>query len=112
MLGYFRGQWLTSETEIKLSRTPELVINQLPPGSDAAVAVRAENDLDVGAIAIVLDFSGSMGELPLKPGQKEPAKNWRTNEQESEGPRDAARRAARFARRNADQPAVVRPQGR
>jgi hypothetical protein len=66
--GYFRGQWLKSETEIKLNRTPETVVTHATTPNDAAVAVRAADDLDLGAIAIVLDFSGSMAEFPLKPG--------------------------------------------
>jgi hypothetical protein len=64
--GYFRGQWLgrEAETEVKLTRTPDLILARATPPNDAAVAVRASDDLDVGAIAIVLDFSGSMAERP------------------------------------------------
>ena len=75
--GYFRGQWLKSETEIKLNRTPELIVARATPPNDAAVAVRAGDDLDVGAISIVLDFSGSMSALPPGPDGKPRPDDWK-----------------------------------
>src|SRR5205823_6472468 len=80
--GYFRGQWLTSESDVKLNRTPELVVSRAPPPPDAAVAVRAANDLDLGAIAIVLDFSGSMAELPSPSGQRR--RDWKSPESKNQ----------------------------
>ncbi len=74
--GYFRGQWLKAETEIKLNRTPELIVARATPPYDAAVAVRASDDLDVGAISIVLDYSGSMADRPPGPDGKRPAPDW------------------------------------
>jgi hypothetical protein len=62
--GYFRGQWPICENPIDLNRTPELIMARAVPPNDAALAVRAGDDFDAGAIAIVLDFSGSMAELP------------------------------------------------
>lgn len=62
--GYFRGQWLNSKSTIRLNRAPDRILTWVQPVQDAAVAVRASDDLDLGAIAIVLDFSGSMRETP------------------------------------------------
>jgi hypothetical protein len=75
--GYFRGQWLKAETEIKLNRTPETIVARATPPNDAAVAVRASDDLDVGAISIVLDFSGSMAALPPGPDGKPRPDDWK-----------------------------------
>jgi hypothetical protein len=60
---YFRGQRPTQRVRIDLRRKPELVIAD-PPPDDAirgpAVAVRADRDLELGSVVILLDYSGSM----------------------------------------------------
>jgi hypothetical protein len=82
--GYFRGQWPRYETEITLNRTPDLVVAKAPPPPNAAVAVRAGDNLDLGAIAIVLDFSGSMAELPPGPGGKPREPDWKNKDSKNQ----------------------------
>lgn len=59
--GYFRGAPLLQKSDVQLDRTPVTIYQKFIPPNDAGFAVRAEG-LRLGAIAIVLDFSGSMKE--------------------------------------------------
>jgi flagellar motor protein MotB len=61
--GYFRGAPLEQKTEVQLDRTPITIYQKFLPPDNAGIAVRAADDLRLGAIAIVLDFSGSMKEV-------------------------------------------------
>lgn len=76
---YFRGQRPTQHVAINLRRKPELVIADPPPAEAARgnfVAVRADPDLELGSVVILLDYSGSMmGDLK---GFKLPNNNWQT----------------------------------
>jgi hypothetical protein len=63
MQGYFRGAPLLQKTEVQLDRTPITIYQKFIPPDNAGFAVRAADDLRLGAIAIVLDFSGSMKEV-------------------------------------------------
>src|SRR5262249_25681886 len=62
--GYYRGPWLQGETLVHLDRTPVRILAATEPTPDAGLAVRADDNLNLGAIAIVLDYSGSMGYTP------------------------------------------------
>ena len=66
MNGYFRGQPLESTTQIRFERTPVTIYRRYDPPVEARFAVRANDDLLLGAIAIVLDFSGSMADVAGK----------------------------------------------
>ena len=60
---YFRGQQPTQNVSISLRRKPELVVADPPPADslrEPFVAVRADRDLDLGSLVILLDYSGSM----------------------------------------------------
>src|SRR5262249_33737042 len=59
--GYYRGQVPECGVKVDLKAMPDLIVTRPPPPEGAAIAVRADNDLNRGAIAIVLDCSGSMG---------------------------------------------------
>ena len=65
--GLFRGQRFALTTRIDLQRTPKVVAARQPRPATARVSVRAEDTvfersgLSRGAVAIVLDASGSMG---------------------------------------------------
>ncbi|MCA1685953.1 MAG: hypothetical protein LC745_08210, partial [Planctomycetia bacterium] len=65
--GLFRGQRFDLTTRIDLHRTPETVAAGQPRPTSARVSVRAEDTvfdrsgLSRGAVAVVLDASGSMG---------------------------------------------------
>ncbi len=58
--GYFRGQrlGLAHTTTIEIDNRPDLVITEAQPPPKAAIAMRA--DFDPGAVAILIDYSGSM----------------------------------------------------
>lgn len=58
--GYFRGQrlGLAHATTVVMSGQPDLVVTDVQPEPRASIAVRA--DFDPGAVAILLDYSGSM----------------------------------------------------
>ncbi len=60
--GYYRGQWLRGETLVQLDRAPVRTLVWTEPAADAGFAVRADDNLNLGAIAIVLDYSGSMAQ--------------------------------------------------
>lgn len=62
--GYFRGQRLKAVTPVRLDRDPVMIVSRVQPPDDAGFAVRADDDLRLGAIAFVLDFSGSMAYKP------------------------------------------------
>lgn len=76
---YFRGQRPTQHVRIDLRRKPELVIADPPPAEKDRgnfVAVRADRNLELGSVVILLDYSGSMkGDLK---GYKLPNNNWKT----------------------------------
>jgi hypothetical protein len=63
LLGYYRGQAITSAiAKLPIKPIPDLTVSRPPPPPTAQVAARADDDLDLGAIAIVFDCSGSMNE--------------------------------------------------
>jgi len=77
--GRYRGQVLGKATAVELHPLPDVVAAERPPPATAGLAVRAELGLfdrlgdSNGAIAIVLDCSGSMGApsgQPWGPGVK------------------------------------------
>jgi hypothetical protein len=76
--GYYRGQILGADSQVDLYFQPDIVATQLPVGEDTGLAVRAakeiENKFSKGAIAIVLDCSGSMW-YPLDPESKKDRHN-------------------------------------
>src|SRR5207237_3540736 len=59
---YFRGQTPEFKAAVRLTRSPDVIVSEADPPADAKarIAVRADGDLDLGAVAIVLDCSGSM----------------------------------------------------
>ncbi len=57
---YFRGRKVPQEQVIAFNGRPHVVQSDLQPPPGAAVAVRA--DVDPGAVAVVVDYSGSMTE--------------------------------------------------
>ncbi len=58
---FFRGQQPNSPLTVKLNRRAEREIREpLPLRTEAAVAVRAERDVPLGQMVILLDLSGSM----------------------------------------------------
>ena len=59
---YFRGRINTKRLEISISRRPEREIVETAPrsGYGGAIAIRAEPDVPIGQVAILLDYSGSM----------------------------------------------------
>lgn len=65
--GVYRGQVLTQRTPGRIHRVPDVVVVQPPVPPRAALAVRATPEIheqfgpNNGAIAVVLDCSGSMG---------------------------------------------------
>lgn len=67
LFAYYRGQQITANTRVLLNGTPDVVRVQLPTAAPANLAVRADAELQAefgsgsGAVAIVLDCSGSMG---------------------------------------------------
>src|SRR5262249_22786939 len=72
--GSFRGQPLTCRTEIQIHPVPDTVAISAPPPEpqEASLAVRASQEIiarfgaGTGSIAIVLDCSGSMLDIPGK----------------------------------------------
>lgn len=62
--GYFRGQRneLTRDTTVRINRRPDLVVADVRPERAGVIAVRADREFDPGAVSILLDFSGSMGD--------------------------------------------------
>ena len=65
--GFFRGQRFGSETQVELHRAADVVVTHRPRPESAGLAVRTEAPVRTrygtaqGAIAFVLDASGSMG---------------------------------------------------
>jgi hypothetical protein len=60
---YFRGQRPTQEVTINLNRRPELVVAEPPPAGEdrhRMVAVRADHNVELGSVVILLDYSDSM----------------------------------------------------
>jgi hypothetical protein len=76
---YFRGQRPTQTVAIDLHGRPRLIVADPPPAEAARgnfVAVRADRDLELGSVVILLDYSGSMmGDLK---GFKLPKNDWKT----------------------------------
>ncbi len=73
---YFRGQRPTQKVRIDLRRKPELIVTDRPPAGNPEpfVAVRADRDLPLGSVVILLDYSGSMdGPLPKGKTRKDAA---------------------------------------
>jgi hypothetical protein len=61
LLCYYRGQAITAAiAKLPIKPIPDLTVSRPPPPPIAQVAARADDDLDLGAIAIVFDCSGSM----------------------------------------------------
>lgn len=72
--GLFRGQQIRQETRVEVQPTADIIVRQLPLPNTASVAVRTRRDIYTkagsaqGAIAFVLDASGSMRPVdPLFP---------------------------------------------
>jgi hypothetical protein len=67
--GFFRGQRLEATTPVDIYPVPDQITYQYPPPPRASIAVQAPKAAEeafgagMGALAIVLDCSGSMGEL-------------------------------------------------
>jgi hypothetical protein len=61
--GYYRGQTPRAETTVSLDRSPVRIVSRFAPPEKAGFAGRADPSFH-GAVAIVLDYSGSMGERP------------------------------------------------
>lgn len=64
---YFRGQWPTCPQPIAVRRRPNLILaDPLPTEAERGVSfdVRARNDVDVGPVVILIDYSGSMLDSP------------------------------------------------
>ncbi|MFL5329490.1 MAG: hypothetical protein ACJ8C4_11300 [Gemmataceae bacterium] len=58
---YYRGQVAVGgEARLRIEPVPDLIVSRPPAKGGAQIAVRADDDLDLGAIAIVFDCSGSM----------------------------------------------------
>jgi hypothetical protein len=57
----YRGQLLEAKAEV-LPKSPDRIDYVFPPGDKAGIAVRMDKDFTYGAIAIMLDCSGSMTE--------------------------------------------------
>jgi hypothetical protein len=74
LAGLYRGQVVEKETRVTLYPAPEIARVQPPPPERASLAVRADPALvrqyDRGAMAIVLDCSGSMWFDPTDPMNK------------------------------------------
>ncbi len=64
---YFRGRKVSQAQEIAFNGRPHVVQTDLRPPLRAALAVRA--DVDPGAVAILIDYSGSMSENWGKSGK-------------------------------------------
>lgn len=76
MRGLYRGRRLEHRTEIALFQKPDLIVLQPEVPRTARVAVQAGDGVDAAgntAIAIVLDCSGSMGDV----NSKTPRSKWR-----------------------------------
>ncbi len=71
--GVFRGQRLSAKTPVNLYLEAQTTIDRMPLPKIGSLAVRASSDLQqrygdgTGAVAIVLDCSGSMGPQPGEP---------------------------------------------
>ena len=65
--GFFRGQSLEARVQVEIEPIPQRVYYELPPPRGRALSIRADHRLQEqfgpggGAVAIVLDCSGSMG---------------------------------------------------
>jgi hypothetical protein len=61
--GYYRGQVESNAiARLPIKPIPDLTVNRPAPPLSAQLGARADDDLDLGAIAIVFDCSGSMNE--------------------------------------------------
>jgi hypothetical protein len=72
LTGFFRGRTTEKTIPVEFHRLPDRVIASAPPLESTAIAVRADPRIrarygyGVGAVAIVLDCSGSMGPVDRK----------------------------------------------
>jgi hypothetical protein len=78
--GYFRGQRLKYDTRFAVNSRPDLVVTETQPDPGAMIALRAADDLEPGAVSIVLDFSGSMASTPTE-GLNPAKTDWQKNPQ-------------------------------
>ena len=58
----FRGRKLSAKTDLNLYLGPDTVAVLHPPPPNVQIAVRAEENIRRGAVAIILDYSGSMAQ--------------------------------------------------
>lgn len=71
--GVFRGQVLSGQLPVRLYLTPDVVKSKYGPSDEADIAIRADSALHQkygdgnGAVAIVLDCTGSMGPAEGEP---------------------------------------------
>ena len=63
--GFFRGQAVGAAAAVRLTRSPDLIYTLAPPAPDDAphVAFLGPDNIELGAVAFVIDFSPSMGLL-------------------------------------------------
>ena len=59
--GLYRGQKIRPVADVNLHLIPDTLVYQRPAPNDAGISVRADKNIPLGAISIVLDCSGSMG---------------------------------------------------
>jgi hypothetical protein len=62
LVGLYRGQRIHQDAELRLHLGADTIVTKQPPPNDAAIAVQADEDIPRGAVAIILDYSGSMVE--------------------------------------------------
>jgi hypothetical protein len=58
----FRGQPIKPKVSVTLHRGADVIVTQRPPPNDAAMWVQADKDIPRGAVAVLLDYSGSMND--------------------------------------------------
>jgi hypothetical protein len=69
MRGLFRGEYIDTQTDVHLYPLADVTVSDPTPPRLGGIVVRAPKDLQkfgagMGSVAIVVDCSGSMGELP------------------------------------------------
>ncbi len=64
--GRYRGQILDTTVTLSSTASPELIVRRFPEPDSAGMAFRADQGVQVGAIAIVLDASRSMEGRPYR----------------------------------------------
>ncbi len=58
--GVYRGQRISSKTELFVHQSPEVIMSKYPPPPETKVAIRLQKGVSYGALCIVIDMSGSM----------------------------------------------------